>query len=145
MKIIAVRAVKFTRRKKPEMNGGQKIIEIMEKNKIIDVGDEEFVFNKLFLEILKSNMLKCESALDAIVFSIKSYLPESQTSEIALSCTFVMTVMESHYPDITKNVLNALTSRVNSHTLDILFDKSSFLPQSMDEIIKEIKNYEDWK
>jgi len=128
------------------MKGGKKIFEIMEKNQIIDVvRDESFNFNKLFFEILKSNLLKYDSALNAIVFSIKSYLPESQTTEIALTCTFVITVMKRDYPDIAKEALDTLDSGVDPHTLETLFDKSSFLPQSMDEVLMSIKKYEDWK
>ena len=127
------------------MNEGKKIFEIMEKNQIIDITkNKSFIFNKLFFEILKSNMLKYESALDAIVFSIKSYLPESQTTEIALTCTFVLTVMKRDFPDIAKEALDALDTGVDSHTLETLFDKS-FLPQSIDEVLMEIKKYKEWK
>lgn len=134
------------------MNGGKEIFEIMEKNQIIDViGDGEFLLHKLFFEILQSNLLKYESALDAIVFSIKSYLPKSQTSEIALTVSFVITVMKRDYPEIAKEALDILKSRVNSQVspaLESIFDsskQSSFLPQSIDEVLMEIKKYEDWK
>jgi len=134
------------------MNAGKKIFKIMEKNKIIDfVGDEEFFINKLFFEILQSNLLKYESALDAIIFSVKSYLPESQSSEIALTGTFIITILKRDYPEIAKEALDTLKSGDISQVtpaLETIFDSSkqaSFLPQSIDEILMEIKKYEDWK
>jgi len=127
------------------MKGGKEIFKIMEKNQIIDVKDGKFLFNKLFFEILQSNLLKYDSALNAIVFSIKSYLPESQTMEIALTWSFVITIMKSDYPDIAKEALDALESKVDSQTLETLFDQSSFLPQSIDEILMRIKKSEEWK
>ena len=134
------------------MNQGKEIFEIMEKNKIIEiVGDGEFLLNKLFFEILQSNLLKYESALNAIIFSIKSYLPESQSSEIALTATFVITIMKRDYPEIAKEALDILKSGVNSQVspaLESIFDsseQSSFLPQSIDQILMEIKKYEGWK
>ena len=134
------------------MNAGKEIFEIMKKNQIIDiVGDEEFLLNKLFLEILKSNLLKYESALDAIVFSIKSYLPESHSSVIALTTTFVITILKKDYPEIAKEALDILKSGANSQVapaLESIFDsneQSSFLPQSIDEVLMEIKKYEEWK
>ena len=134
------------------MNAGKEIFEIMKKNQIIEiVGDEEFLLNKLFLEILKSNLLKYESALDAIVFSIKSYLPESHSSEIALTTTFVITILKKDFPEIAKEALDILKSGDNSQvspTLESIFDsneQSSFVPQSIDEVLMEIKKYEDWK
>ena len=128
------------------MKGGKEIFEIMEKNKMIDlVGNGEFLLSKLFFGILQSNLLKYESALDAIVFSVKSYLPESPHPEITLTCTFVITIMKRDYPEIAKEALDTLVSGVDSHTLETLFDKSSFLPQSMDEVLMSIKKYEEWK
>jgi len=134
------------------MNKGQEIFEIMEKNLIIEtVGDGEFLLNKLFLEILQSNLLKYESALDAIVFSIKSYLPESHSSVIALTGTFVITILKRDYPEIAKEALYILKSGSNSQVslaLESIFDsseQSSFVPQSTDQILMEIKKYEDWK
>ncbi len=133
------------------MSPGKEIFEIMKKNKIIDVvvgGDKKFVFNKLFFEILQSNLLKYDSALDAIVFSIKSYLPESQTNEIALTGTFVITIMKRDYPEIAKEALDTLKFGTNSQVapaFESLFEQSSFLPQSIDEILMAIKKYEVWK
>jgi len=134
------------------MKGGKEIFEIMEKNQIIDiVGDGEFLFNKSFFEILKSNVLKYESALDAIVFSIKSYLPESHTHEIALTGTFVITIMKKDYPEIAKKALDTLECGDNSQVSTALesifdsFEQSSFVPQSIDEVLMAIKKYEGWK
>jgi hypothetical protein len=134
------------------MNAGKEIFEIMEKNQIITtMGDEEFFLNKLFFKILQSNLLKYESALDAIVFSIKSYLPESHSSEIALTGTFVITILKIDYPEIAKEALDILKSGSNSQVspaLESIFDsneQSSFVPQSIDEVLMEIKKYEDWK
>lgn len=132
------------------MTPGKEIFEIMEKNKIIDVKDGEFVFHKLFFDILQSNLLKYDS-LNAIVFSIKSYLPESQITEIALTTTFVITIMERDYPKIAKEALNTLKFGTNSQVAPALeslldsFDQSSFLPQSIDEVLLSIKKFEDWK
>lgn len=131
------------------MNQGREIFKIMEKNQIIEVGNGQFLLNKLFLEILKSNLLKYDSVLDAIVFSIKSYLPESQTNEIALTGTFVITLLQRDYPEIAKEALDILEFGANSQVapaLESIFDSSEpFLPQSIDEILMAIKKYEDWK
>jgi len=134
------------------MTPGKEIFEIMKKNKIIDVvGDRKFVFNKLFFEILQSNLLKYDSALDAIVFSIKSYLPESQTNEIALTGTFVITIMKKDYPEIAKEAIDTLKFGANSQVAPALesifdsFEQSALLPQSIDELLMAIKKYEDWK
>ena len=132
------------------MNQGKEIFEIMKKNQIIDVvGAGQFFLNKLFLEILKSNLLKYESALNAIIFSIKSYLPESQTNEIALTGTFVITLLKRDFPEIAKEALDTLKFGDNSQVssaLETIFDTSEeFLPQSIDELLMAIKKYEVWK
>ena len=132
------------------MNQGKEIFEIMKKNQIIDVvGVGQFFLNKLFLEILKSNLLKYESALNAIIFSIKSYLPESQTNEIALTGTFVITLLKRDFPEIAKEALDTLKFGDNSQVspaLETIFDTSEeFLPQSIDELLMAIKKYEVWK
>lgn len=133
------------------MSAGKQIFEIMEKNQIIEiVGDGEFLLHKLFFEILQSNLLKYES-LNAIILSIKSYLPESQSSEIALTATFVMTIMKRDYPEIAKEALDTLESGAMSQVspaLESIFDsyeQPSFVPQSIDEILMEIKKYKEWK
>ncbi len=132
---------------------GKEIFKIMEKNQIIEeVEDRKFLFNKSFFAIVRSNVLKYESVLYAIILSIKSYLPESQTTEIALACVFVMTIMQKGYPDIAKEALDELESvdiSQISPALNSIFDSSNsseqFLPQSVDEILMAIKKYEGWK